>query len=122
MVPNNHIFFIMNPISGTISLFGTYARVLLDSGATHSFISMSFGEKLGKGPSQLPYAISISTPTSEPVRVSTCYLGSELQLSDRSMLVNLTPLPMTDFDIILRMDFLSEYRAIIDCVKKEVTF
>ena len=47
---------------------GTYARVLLDSGATHSFVSLSFATKLGRPFSPLPHDLGISTPLGETVR------------------------------------------------------
>ena len=52
------------------------------------------------------------------MRVSSCYAGCELSLDGKTLLVDLIPLPMTDFDIILGMDFLSGYHAVIDCLKK----
>ena len=96
--------------------------MLLDSGATHSFISILFGSRLGKLPTALPYDMSISTPMGDVVRASLCYSGCELSLGGKTLLAYLVPLPMIDFDIILGMNFLSGYHAIIDCLKKEVTF
>ena len=58
----------------------------------------------------------------DAVRVNSCYAGCELSLDGKTLLVNLVPLPMVDFDIILGMDFLSGYHAVIGCLKKEVTF
>ena len=108
--------------SGTISIYGTYARVLLDSGATHSFISVLFGLRLVRLPSALPYDLSISTPMGDAVRVNSYYVGCELSLGGKTLLVDLVPLPMVDFDIILGLDFLTGYHAVIDCLKKNVTF
>ena len=103
------IFFVKS-ISGTISILGIFARVLLDSGVTHSFISTPFEEKLGRTLSKLPYTLSISTPMDETVRVSTCFKEFELLLGGKSLMVDLIPLAMEDFDIILGMDFLETYR------------
>ena len=36
--------------------------------------------------------------------------------------MNFIPLPMTNFDVILGMDFLSNYCAVIDCLSKVVVF
>ena len=36
--------------------------------------------------------------------------------------MDLIPLPMTDFDVILGMDFLSNYHVVIDCLSKVVVF
>ena len=112
----------MKSISGTISLLGIFSCVLLDSGATHSFISMPFGENLGRTPSKLPYILSMSTPIGKTVRVSSCFEECEFLLGRKSLIVDLIPLPMEDFDIILGMDFLATYQELIDCFGKEVTF
>ena len=36
--------------------------------------------------------------------------------------VDLVPLPLQMFDMILGMDFLTKYQALIDCYKKKVEF
>ena len=56
------------------------------------------------------------------MRVSLCYSGCDLSVGGKTLLADLVPLPMVDFDIILGMDFLSSYRAVIDCFRKEVSF
>ena len=56
------------------------------------------------------------------MRVRVCYADCELSLDGKTFLATLIPLPMIEFDVILGMDFLSTYRAKIDCLRKEVTF
>ena len=96
--------------------------MLINSGATHSSVSIPFGMKLARPSSTLPYDLSISTPMGETVRVRVCYADCELSLDGKTFLATLIPLPMVEFDVILGMDFLSSYRARIDCLRKEVTF
>ncbi|XP_028125632.1 uncharacterized protein LOC114322506 [Camellia sinensis] len=50
--------------------------------------------------------------------VSAC----ELQLGDSRVYANVLPLAMTYFDVILGMDWLSEYGATIDCLTKKISF
>ena len=45
-----------------------------------------------------------------------------LKLIGVAMIVDLIPLDLQEFDVILGMDFLSKYRASIDCYRKEVVF
>ena len=85
-------------------------------------MSILFGMKLGRLSSTLPYNLGISTPMGEMVMVKVCYVECELSLDGRTFLVTLIPLPMVEFDVILGMDFLSSYHAIIDCLRKKVTF
>ncbi|KAH7866352.1 hypothetical protein Vadar_019277 [Vaccinium darrowii] len=67
-------------------------------------------------------ALAISTPVGDVVVINVCYANCELVVGGRSLLVDLLPLDMTDFDIILGMDFLSGYHAVMDCFSKEVVF
>ena len=45
-----------------------------------------------------------------------------MKLCDKELLVDLIPLDIKDFDIILGMNWLASYHASIDCFKKEVVF
>ena len=85
-------------------------------------MSNLFGIKLGRLSSILPYDLGISTPMGKTVMVKVCYADCELSLDGKTFLENLIPLPMVEFDVILGMDFLSSYHAVIDCLRKEVTF
>ena len=109
-------------VTCTFLVSGHYARVLLDSGASHSFVSISFGIVMGKPSSVLPYMLSIASPLGDPVLVQTWYPWCEIFMGGRSFFVDLIPLPRTNFDVILGMDFLSNYHAVIDCLSKVVVF
>ena len=56
-----------------MDICGLSARVLVDSGAIHSFISIAFAEKLDRTPSSIDSWISILTTSSE-VMESRCSL------------------------------------------------
>ena len=45
-----------------------------------------------------------------------------MTVDGRELSIDLIGLVMTDFDIILGMDWLEKYGAMIDCKKKMVTF
>ena len=48
------------------------------------------------------------------------YRGCELELGDQKLEVDLVPLPLQMFDVILGMDVLTKYQAMIDYYKKKV--
>ena len=50
------------------------------------------------------------------------YKDCILRMGERDFYIDLIPLAIRDFDIILGMDWLSSYHASIDCFRKEVTF
>ncbi|GJV84490.1 retrotransposon protein, putative, ty3-gypsy subclass [Tanacetum coccineum] len=64
----------------------------------------------------LDHALSISTPMGDIVIISHEFRNCLLCVGDNIRLANLLPLEMSDFDIILGMDWLTEHRATIDCL------
>ena len=47
--------------------------------------------------------------------------GCELEISGTLLTMNLRILDMSEFDVILRMDWLIAYRIVIDCERRRVT-
>ncbi|XP_074323235.1 uncharacterized protein LOC141660172 [Apium graveolens] len=109
-------------VSGTLLVGRRDAYVLFDTGSTHSVVSLSFVRHLGVAPSLLYPHMSISTPMGNSVVISDVYRECPITVGDRNCKVNLLPMEMHDFDIILGMDWLSEHRATIDCQGKRVIF
>ncbi|KAG5531849.1 hypothetical protein RHGRI_026454 [Rhododendron griersonianum] len=62
-------------VTGTLVISGTYARVLLDPGSTHSFVSNVFTKYLDKPARVLNIALAISTPVGDVVVIN---IGSEM--------------------------------------------
>ena len=61
-------------------------------------------------------------PVGESVVCRHIYRGCELELGGQKLEVDLVPLPLQMFDVILGMDVLTKYQALIDCYKKKVEF
>ncbi|GJX82940.1 putative reverse transcriptase domain-containing protein [Tanacetum coccineum] len=70
----------------------------------------------------LDHALSISTPMENIVAISHEFKNCPLSVGDYIRFSNLLPLEMSDFNIILGMDWLTEQRATIDCLTKHVIF
>ncbi|GJS58849.1 putative reverse transcriptase domain-containing protein [Tanacetum coccineum] len=71
---------------------------------------------------RLDYELSISTPMKNNVVIGHEYRDCPLRFDDKIRFANLLPLEMSDFDIILGMDWLTKHRATIDCHTKRVIF
>ena len=109
-------------VTGQLLSAGTPYNVLIDSGATHFFVGSSIIDRLCR-PCDF-YAVGFGTllPTGELV-VSRRWVSSlPVTMESRELSVDLIELVMTDFDMILGMDWWATYGATIDCRRKMVTF
>ncbi|XP_017233369.2 uncharacterized protein LOC108207432 [Daucus carota subsp. sativus] len=109
-------------VSGTVFVGTRDAYVLFDTGSTRSVVSLSYVRYLGVLPSLLSPHMSIATPMRTSVSISDVYRECLIVVGDRNYKVNLLLMMMHDFDIILGMDWLSEYRETINCEEKRVIF
>ncbi|KAM6593730.1 hypothetical protein CsatA_001433 [Cannabis sativa] len=109
-------------VTGQLSTNGCSYTVLFDSGATHSYVSSRVIESFHR-PCDI-YASGFGTllPLGDLI-VSTRWIRSlSFWIDGCELTANLIELQLSDFDIILGMDFLSKYGAIIDCKQKMVMF
>ena len=109
-------------ITGTLSIGNKNATVLFDTGATHSFVSTSYAKNLCVAPTTLLSAFSIGSPMGVTMYVNTQYLDCVVRVDERDLFVDLLPIQMGDFDVILGMDWLERHRATIDCQGKRIIF
>ena len=63
----------------------------------------------------------MSSPLGIRARIGMICRGCELEISGTLLTVDLRIMDMSDFDVILGMDWLIAYRIIIDCEHKRVT-
>ncbi|GAV81702.1 RVP_2 domain-containing protein, partial [Cephalotus follicularis] len=96
--------------------------VLMDSGASHSFISARFASCLDVTPDCMSYIFDVSIPTGTSMYTDSVYRGCEMSMADISLYADLIVLPIRDFDVILGMDWLSAHRDRMDCNNKTVHF
>ncbi|XP_028122726.1 uncharacterized protein LOC114319865 [Camellia sinensis] len=108
-------------IQGMLILMNSWVKVLFDSGASYSFISTACVTSLGLEPEILGIAMSIASPLGAQTQVNLVCKSCELQISGSHLICDLRLMDMSDFDVILGMDWLSVHRAIIDCYCKTVT-
>ena len=109
-------------VTGTISLFDTNAHVLVDSGATHSFISREFIERVGIEMRPTECSMVFLLPTGDSLIANRVYKGSKVTIESHEFEADLIVLDILDFDIILSMDWLGKHRATVDCYRKAVQF
>ena len=108
-------------IQGTFLLSRLWARVLFDSSASHSFIAASVVIELGLEVKTLEEPLYVSSPLGIRARIGMTCLGCELEISGTLLTVDLRIMDMSEFDVILGMDWLTTYRVDIDCERRRVT-
>ena len=86
-----------------------WARVLFDSGASHSFISASCVKELGLEVETLEKLLHVSSLLGTRVSVDMICQDCELEISGILLTVDLRVMDMSDFDVILGMDWLKAH-------------
>ena len=97
-----------------------WARILFDYGASHSFIAASVVVELGLEVEILEEPLYVSSPLGIRERIGMICRGCELEISRILLTVDLRVIDMSEFDVILGMDWLTTYRVVIDCERRRV--
>ncbi|XP_070046708.1 uncharacterized protein [Nicotiana tomentosiformis] len=108
-------------ITGTIYVYRRDASVLFDPGSTYSYVSSLFAYFLDIPRESLGTPIYVSTPMGDSVIVDRIHRSCMVTFYGYETRANLLLLDMTEFEVILGMDWLSPYLTILDCHAKIVT-
>ena len=108
-------------IQGMFLLLRLWARVLFDSGASHSFIVASCVNVLGLKVESLEKPLHVSYPLGVRVRIDQICRDCELEFSENILTMDLRVMDISNFDVILGMDWLTAHRVVIDCDRRRVT-
>ena len=95
--------------------------MLFDYGASPSFIAASVVIELGLKVEALEEPLYVSSPIGIRARIGMICHGYELEISGTLLIVDLRIMDMSEFDVILGMDWLTAYRVVIDCERRRVT-
>ncbi|GKB83287.1 reverse transcriptase domain-containing protein [Tanacetum coccineum] len=107
-----------NVVTGTILVNSIPARVLYDLGASVSFVSHEFRKNLSAPPNKLPFPLEVEIADSKVVVVSNVYRDVEIEIDDSIFRIELIPIMLGVFDIVIGMDWLDKYNANIICSQK----
>ena len=94
--------------------------MLFDSGALNSFIDASVVIELSLEVEALEEPLYVSSPLGIMARIGMICCGCELAILGILLTIDLRVMDMLEFDVILGIDWLTAYRAVIDCERRRV--
>ncbi|GKA77026.1 retrotransposon protein, putative, ty3-gypsy subclass [Tanacetum coccineum] len=109
-----------NIVTGTFTLNKHFATTLFDSGADYSFVSTTFIPLLGLEPSDLGFKYEIEIASGQLVEIDKVIKGCKLEIEGHIFNIDLIPFGYGSFDVIIGMDWLSNFKAEIICHEKVV--
>nr|GEX80353.1 putative reverse transcriptase domain-containing protein [Tanacetum cinerariifolium] len=109
-----------NVVTGMFLLNKHLARVLFDSGANKSFTSISLVFMLNMSPTTIDTFYNIEMADGNLVSTNTIIQGATLTLLYQPFEINIMPIKLGSFDVVVGMDWLSKYHAKIICDEKVI--
>ncbi|GJY19918.1 putative reverse transcriptase domain-containing protein [Tanacetum coccineum] len=109
-----------NVVTGMFLLNQHLARVLFDSRADKSFVSISLASMLNIPPITIDTFYNIKMADGNLVSTNTVIQGCTLTLLNQPFEIDLMPIKLGSFDVVIGMDWLSKYHARIICDEKVV--
>ncbi|KAI3762531.1 hypothetical protein L1987_52961 [Smallanthus sonchifolius] len=105
-------------VNGTFLVNSQYASILFDTGADKSFVSLKFEPLLAKTRSQLEKTFTVEVANGDSLTIESAIYDCSLELNEHTFPINLVPMPLGSFDIIIGMDWLSNHHAEVICFEK----
>nr|GEX40493.1 putative reverse transcriptase domain-containing protein [Tanacetum cinerariifolium] len=96
----------LNVVTSTFLLNNCYASILFDTGADRSFISAAFSSLIDIVPTLLGNSYDVELANGKIVRVDTIIRGCTLNFLNHPFNIDLMPVELGSFDVIIGMDWL----------------
>ncbi|GJW70220.1 putative reverse transcriptase domain-containing protein [Tanacetum coccineum] len=109
-----------NVVTGTFLLNNCYASVLFDSGSNRSFVGTGFSSMLDIDLVKIDTSYEVELADGRIVSTNTVLKGCTLNLVNHLFEIDLMPIELGTFDVIIGMDWLIKHDAIIICGEKVV--
>ncbi|GJT00429.1 putative reverse transcriptase domain-containing protein [Tanacetum coccineum] len=113
-----------NPDSNIVTVMfllnNCYASRLFDSGADRSFVSTTFSALLDVAPSTLDTSYAVELADGKILETNIVLRGCTLGLLGHPLNIDLMPVELGSFEVIIGMDWLAKYHALIICDEKVI--
>ncbi|GJZ10244.1 putative reverse transcriptase domain-containing protein [Tanacetum coccineum] len=110
----------LNVVIGTFLLNNHYAFVLFNSGSDKSFVDTRFSSMLDIDPVKIGASYEVELADGRVVSMNTVLKGCTLNLVKHVYEIDLMPIELGTFDVIIGMDWLVKYDVVIVCGEKVV--
>ncbi|GJZ13203.1 putative reverse transcriptase domain-containing protein [Tanacetum coccineum] len=102
-----------NVVMGTFLLSNRYASISFDTGVDRCFVSTAFSSLINIVPTTIDHDYDVKLADKKIIRVNTIIQGCTLNFLNHSFNIDLMPVEIGSFDVIISMDWLSMYHAVI---------
>nr|GEV25618.1 putative reverse transcriptase domain-containing protein [Tanacetum cinerariifolium] len=109
-----------NVVKGTFLLNNRHASILFDTSADRSFVSTTFSSLINIIPTALDHDYDVELDDEKIIRVNTIIRGCTLNFLNHPFNIDLMLVELGSFDVIIGMDWLAKYHAVIVCDGKIV--
>ncbi|GJY41211.1 putative reverse transcriptase domain-containing protein [Tanacetum coccineum] len=107
-----------NVITGTFLLNNRYAKILFDTGADRTFVSSNFSASISITSTTLENHYDVELADRIIIGVNTIIRCCTLNFMNYLFNIDLMPVPLGSFDVIIGMDWLTKYHGVIICDEK----
>ena len=113
----------VDTFAGTLLIASHPACALVDTGATHTCMSEEYMSACGLKPEVVSDSVMcVSMPLGPESCMSRVVKDVDVVVEDTSMPVDMLVIPMSDFDVVLGMNWLNKYHVVIDCFRATLNF
>ncbi|GKD30554.1 putative reverse transcriptase domain-containing protein, partial [Tanacetum coccineum] len=109
-----------NVVTVTFLLNNRYAFILFDMGSDRSFVDTRFSSMLDIDPVKIGASYEVELAYGRVVSMNTVLKGCTLNLVNHVFEINLMPIELGMFDVIIGMDWLVKHDAVIVCGERVV--
>ncbi|GKC18037.1 putative reverse transcriptase domain-containing protein, partial [Tanacetum coccineum] len=100
-----------NVVNDTFLINNVYASLLFDTGTDRSFVSYAFSKYIDIHPTTLDTNYSVELADRKSLTINTILRGCTLNLQNHLSKIDLLPIELGSFNVIVGMDWMAKHRA-----------
>ena len=112
----------VDTFAGNMLISSHIAYVLVDTGATHACISKKFMSECKLSPEVISDSVMcVSIPFGCESLLTRICRSVDVLLEDVHMSIDMLVMPITDYDIVLGLNWLTKYEVVLDCPRMKLS-